>query len=76
MNKSKFDFTDIPNSTICAVIDEYVKNKEYRPILKDRFTDGLTIKALSDKYGYSEQHIKQIILKHGDRVLLICANKQ
>ena len=72
MKPSKFDFSDIPNSLICKVIDEYIKREEYRPILKDRFTNGTTISALAERYGFSEQSIKSIILKYGDKVLLIC----
>ena len=73
MSKSKYDLTDISNSLIVQVIDEYVRNEEYRPILKDRFTNGLTIKALADKYGFSEQHTKRIVMKYGDKILLIAS---
>ena len=54
-------FEDIANSTLAALIDEYIHNARYREILKDRLIDGLTYAEIADLRNYSERQIKNIV---------------
>lgn len=60
---------DISNTELSKCIDEWVKDKRARDMLKDRFIDGLTFGELSAKYHICERHVKRIVYKHGDFVL-------
>jgi len=54
-------FEDIANSTLAALIDEYIHNARYRKILKDRLIDGLTYAEIADLRNYSERQVKNIV---------------
>lgn len=53
----------------CIFIECYCHNVKHRPILIDRYCDGLTFAELSDKYQYSERSIKKIVYKY-DKLIL------
>ena len=61
-------FDDIANSTISALIDEYVHDAIHRQILKDRLINNLAFKDLEEKYQYSERHIKRIVYKASEKL--------
>ena len=51
------------NSQISDTIDEYIHSKRDRDILKDRYIDGMTYEALSEKHDLSVKQISNIIYK-------------
>lgn len=53
----------------CIFVERYCHKAAHRPILIDRYCDGLTFAELADKYNYSERHIKTIIYKHDDLII-------
>lgn len=66
----KHSFENISNSEIIGLIDEWIHNSIYRDILKSRFIEGMTFEELAQKYDYSVRHIKHIVYKYGDYILL------
>lgn len=61
-------FDDIANSTLAALIDEYVRNPKYRDIVKDRLINCMTFDELSQKHGYSTRHTKRIVYKSYEKL--------
>ena len=53
----------------CIFVERYCHKAAHRPILIDRYCDGLTFADLADKYNYPERHIKTIIYKHDDLII-------
>lgn len=53
----------------CIFIERYCHKAAHRPILIDRYCDGLTFAELADKYNYPERHIKTIVYKHDDLII-------
>ena len=66
----KYNFDDLTNAELSDCIDAWVKDKRARSMLKDRFLDGMTFCELSEKYNLCERHVKRIIYKYGDYMLL------
>lgn len=64
---------DVLNSAIEYCINEYVRLKENREILRDRWFGGMTISELAGKYNKAETSIKDVIYGIGDRILLKAA---
>lgn len=54
-------FEHIPSSQLSALIDEWIKNKRNRRLLKDRFIDDLKIEKLADKYDLSVPRVQAIL---------------
>lgn len=54
-------FEHIPNSQLSALIDEWVKNKRNRKLLKERYIDGMGIEKLADKYRLSVPRVQTIL---------------
>lgn len=53
--------SDLSNSQIENLIDEWVHNSRNRQIAKSRFLDGLTYEKLSELYELSVNQVKNII---------------
>ena len=51
-------------------IDEYIHNSKYREILKSRYIDGMTYEKIAGQYEISVTHVKNIIKRYGDKLLL------
>ena len=64
VNKKKIDFTNITNSHIKAVIDEYIHSERDRMILQDRFCNGYTFEKIAEMQDMSTVQIKRIVYKH------------
>ena len=64
--------TEYTNSQIAAVIDEFIHSERDRAILKRRFIDGICYERLAEEFELSVRQVKNIVYKHGDRVLLHC----
>lgn len=58
------DLTNIPNSLIIKVIDEWVQGERNREILKDRYINGICYEPLAEKYDISISTVKRIIGKY------------
>lgn len=63
----------IPNSLLIELINEWVKKERDRQILIRRFVDGCTFEKLAEERGLSVQHVKRIVYKEGDKILLKAA---
>lgn len=53
----------------CVFVERYCHKAAHRPILIDRYCEGLTFAELAYKYNYPERHIKTIIYKHDDLII-------
>ena len=60
----------VRNSDIEYCIDEYVRQTEYRDILREHWFHGATLEALAQDHDKSLTAIKNIIYNIGDKVLL------
>lgn len=61
-------FYDIPLSEVERLIEEWVPNKVYREILRDRLIDGTPYKELADRYSLTERRIKKIVAEGSERI--------
>ena len=57
------DLSDISNSYIENVIDEYIHSERDRIILKRRLIDGICFEPLADEMNMSVRQIKNIVYK-------------
>lgn len=60
------DLTEISNSALAALIDEWIKGERERAILKRRLIDGICYEPLAEEFGLSVDRIKQIVYKQQD----------
>lgn len=58
------NLTNITNSQIKAVIDEYIHSERDRMILLDRFCNGYTFEKIAEKHDMSTVQIKRIVYKN------------
>ncbi len=61
---------DVKNSDLTYCIDEYVRNKKHRDMLKDHWYYGYTIEDLAAKYQVSTTTVKKVLYDIGDKILL------
>lgn len=61
---------EVKNSDIEYCINEYVRQIEYRDILKEHWFKGATLQGLALKYNRSLTSIKHIIYDIGDKILI------
>lgn len=61
---------DVTNSRLELLIDEYVRYRRDREILKEHWFGGLSFMALAEKHDMSLTAIKDIIYRQGDKVLM------
>lgn len=61
---------NVTNSTLNFCINEYVRLKKHRDMLRDKWFMGLTLEQIAEKYEISDTQTKNIIYGVGDRVLL------
>lgn len=54
-------FTNISNTDLSNVIDEWIKNERNRNLLKRRLIDGVALEPLSEEFGLTADRVKQII---------------
>lgn len=54
-------YEDIPNSTLNACIDEWIKSERNRKILKRRLIDGICYEPLAEEFNLSVRQVKNII---------------
>ena len=58
------NLTNITNSHIKAVIEEYIHNEKHRDILVDRFCNGYTYEKIAEMQDMSTVQIKRIVYKN------------
>ena len=58
----------LPRSELERLIDEWILNEKYRPILKRRLLDGVTYDKLSEEFDMSVRQVKNIVYKAEDRL--------
>lgn len=59
---------DYTNSEIAALIDEHIHSERDRAILKRRFIDGICFEPLSEEFGLSERHTRNIIYRAQEKL--------
>lgn len=62
------DLSDIKNSDIKNVIEEYIHSERDRAVLMDRLCNGLTFEKLGEKHDLSEIQVKRIVYRLSDDV--------
>ena len=66
--RMKYSFDGITNRQFSELVDDWIKDKRSRQILKDRFIDGMTFDELSEKYHLSDRHVKRIVYSCCDKL--------
>ena len=57
-------FTNISNSELSHLIDEWIKNERDRAMLKRRFIDGVGYERLAEEFDLSAKQVYRIIIKN------------
>ena len=57
-------FTNISNSELSALIDDWVKGQRDRAIMKRRLIDCIRLEPLAEEFSLSVQHINSIVSKN------------
>lgn len=60
--------TDYSNSDIERVIAEFVHNKMYREILRERLIDGETYSEIAKRHDRSERWVWTLVAKHKNKI--------
>ena len=60
---------NISNSTLNYCIDEYVRIKVHRDMLREKWFEGKTLEEIAEIHGLSVTRTKQIIYDYGDKIL-------
>jgi hypothetical protein len=55
------DFIDVSNDELASLIDQWIKNKRNRKILKRRLIDGICYEPLAEEFDLSVNHVKAIV---------------
>jgi hypothetical protein len=63
------DLSNITNTQISHIIDEYIHSERDRALLKRRFIDGICYEPLAEEFDLSVVQTKRIVYKQGDKVL-------
>ena len=65
-------FTNISNSELSHLIDEWIKNERDRAMLKRRFIDGIGYERLAEEYDLSAKQVYRIIIKNTEYLYALC----
>ena len=57
-------FTNIPNSQLSGLIDEWVKGERDRKIMKRRLIDCICFEPLAEEFDLSVRHTYEIVQKN------------
>lgn len=63
---------DTPNSEIIRLINEYVRIKRDRCILKDRLVNGMCFEPLAEKFDLSVRQTKNIVYRNEKKIFRHC----
>ena len=62
-------FKDISNSTVDALIAEWVKSDRDRRVLHRRLIDGVRFETLAEEFDLSVRQVKTIVYRQGEKML-------
>lgn len=65
-------FTNISNSELSHLIDEWIKNERDRAMLKRRFIDGIGYERLAEEFDLSAKQVYRIIIKNTENLYALC----
>ena len=65
-------FTNISNTELSQLIDDWIKNERDRKIMKRRLLDGITIERLAEEFDMSATQIYRIVQKLSKELYCIC----
>ena len=65
-------FTNISNSELSHLIDEWIKNERDRAMLKRRFIDGVGYERLAEEFDLSAKQVYRIIIKNTEYLYDLC----
>lgn len=54
-------FTNISNTQLLQLINEWIKNERDRHILKRRLIDGIRLEPLAEEFDLTVDRVKQIV---------------
>ena len=57
---------ELTNGQLALLIDEWIRNKRNREILKRRLIDGICFEPLAEEFGLSVRQTKNIVYKSQD----------
>lgn len=57
---------ELSNSEVAHLIDEWIRGKRDRAILKRRLIDGICYEPLAEEFGLSVRHVQNIVYKQSD----------
>ena len=56
-------FEDVSMKVLCELIDEWIRNEDYREILRMRYLEGYTFERIAEEKNLSVTAAKNIIYK-------------
>ncbi|MBP5380056.1 MAG: hypothetical protein J6Y64_11030 [Ruminococcus sp.] len=56
-------FTNISNTELSLIIDDWIRNERDRKILKRRYIDGVRFEPLAEEFSLTVDRVKQIVYK-------------
>lgn len=65
-------FSNISNTQLSEIIDEWIKNERDRAMMKRRLIDGVTIERLAEEYELSVKQAHRITIKYSDYLYSLC----
>jgi DNA-directed RNA polymerase specialized sigma subunit len=65
----KYEFSELTNDQLSALIDSWIRDKRIREIMKCRFLECMTFSEIADRFNICERHVKRIVYKNGDFLL-------
>lgn len=60
---------DVLNSCVEFCIEEYVRLRKHRAMLRDKWFEGYTLEEIAEKYGITPAATKKVIYGIGDKIL-------
>lgn len=69
MKYRKYNFDNLTSSQLSVLIDDWIKDRRNRDILKDRLIGCMTFGEIAYKYNICERHVKRIVYRYGDYLL-------
>jgi hypothetical protein len=62
-------FSEVPNSELRAMIDEWIHSSRERDMLKDHLIDGMTYEKMAEKYDISVRWMKHLMCRNMHKLI-------
>jgi DNA-directed RNA polymerase specialized sigma subunit len=62
------DLSNITNTQISHIIDEYIHSERDRALLKRRYIDGICFEPLAEEFDLSVVQVKRIVYKQSEHL--------